>query len=114
MKVNIVVENKLSRSVRCQQLEAMFDIPAKDRQILEWKINLPIKDESWNIGLIVGPSGAGKSIIRKEIFKDMYLPEIKWNQKSVINDFQEDIPIEDIASICSGVGFNTIPAWIWP
>jgi len=44
----------------------------------------------------------------------MYLPEIKWNQKSVINDFQEDIPIEDIASICSGVGFNTIPAWIWP
>jgi len=35
MKVNIVVENKLSRSVRCQQLEAMFDIPAKDRQILE-------------------------------------------------------------------------------
>jgi len=114
MKVNIVVENKLSRSVRCQQLEAMFDIPAKDRQILEWKIDLPIEDELWNIGLIVGPSGAGKSIIGKEIFKDMYLPEIKWNQKSVIDDFREDISIEDIASVCSAVGFNTIPAWMRP
>lgn len=111
---NIVVEYEVSRSIRCQQLEALFDVPPKERQRLEWKVDLPIENEKWSVGLIVGPSGAGKSTIGKEIFKGDYQPEIKWGAKSVIDDFQEGASIENIASVCSAVGFNTIPAWLRP
>ena len=112
--VNVVIESEISRSIRCQQLEAMFDVPPKDRQKLEWKVDLPIENEPWNVGLIVGPSGSGKSTIGKEIFKGEYQPEISWGQTSVIDDFQESLSIEDIANVCSAVGFNTIPAWMRP
>jgi ABC-type ATPase involved in cell division len=112
--VNIVIESEVSRSVRCQQLEAMFDVPPKETQKLEWKVDMPFENANWNIGLIVGPSGAGKSTIGKEVFKNEYQPKIKWAGKSVIDDFHNDLSIEDISSVCSAVGFNTIPAWLRP
>lgn len=111
---NIVIESEISRSIRCQQLEAMFDVPPKERQRLEWKVEMPFESQSWNVGLIVGPSGSGKSTIGKEIFKGEYQPEIAWKEKSIIDDFREDIGIEAITAACSAVGFNTIPAWLRP
>ena len=111
---HVVVEHEISRSIRCQQLEAMFDVPPKERQRLEWEVDLPIEGEKWNVGLIVGPSGSGKSTIGKEIFKGEYQPEIKWGKKSVIDDFKKDLSIEEIANVCSAVGFNTVPAWMRP
>lgn len=110
--VNVVVESKVSRSIRCQQLEAMFDVPPKETERLEWKVDLPIDDIPWNVGLIVGPSGAGKSTIGREVFSGNYQPDIEWGAPSVIDDFRADISIEDIAKVCAAVGFNTVPAWM--
>lgn len=112
--IDIVIDYEPSGSVRCQQLEAMFDVPPQQRCRLSWSGDLPIDNEPWNIGLIVGPSGSGKSTIARQMFGDAYEPKLSWGAPSVIDDFSHGIPVAEIARACSAVGFNTVPAWFRP
>jgi len=54
-RFNLVVECDVKRSARAQQLEGIFDVPAKEKLRHSWKVNLPIEDFDWKVGLIVGP-----------------------------------------------------------
>ena len=110
--IDLVVETKVSRSPRARQLEAMFDVPARENTSLSWTGELPIEAKEWNIGLIVGPSGCGKSTILRNVFGES-LP-LDWNALSVIDDFDKVLPMKDVAAACQAVGFNTIPAWLRP
>lgn len=113
--VNIVIESKVSTSVRARQVGAMFDAPVHEKCRLEWKLNLPIEDgegEPWNVGLVVGPSGSGKSTVLKNVWGA--LPELAWKSVSVVDDFAATLKMDRIAEACSAVGFNTIPAWMRP
>lgn len=112
--VNVVKETEISRSTRCQQLEAMFDVPPQEKAELKWEGEIPLEDHEWSIGLIVGPSGCGKSTIGKELFGDKYEVPLEWRGKAVIDDFKDGLSVEDISKVCSAVGFNTIPAWFRP
>jgi len=110
--VDLAVESPLSTSVRAQQLSAMFDVPAQERAQLTWKGELPIETKPWNVGLIVGPSGCGKSTILSRVFGEA--PPLAWGKASVIDDFDPSRSMNEIASACQAVGFNTIPAWLRP
>jgi ABC-type lipoprotein export system ATPase subunit len=110
--VNLVIESKLSRSVRVRQLEAMFDVPASEVVKLEWHGELPIEEQDWNVGLIVGPSGSGKTQIVRKLFGTPV--EKTWKKDAVIDDFAAAHSMQDIAAVCQAVGFNTIPAWMRP
>jgi ABC-type oligopeptide transport system ATPase subunit len=66
MQINLTVESEPSRSARAQQLSAMFDIPAMDKCRMEWRGEIPIEADDWNVGLIVGPSGCGKTSIARD------------------------------------------------
>lgn len=112
--IDIVIDSEISRSIRCRQLESMFDVPPQSRSKLKWNGNLPIEKGNWNVGLIVGSSGSGKSIIGKEVFKNKYTPSLIWKGKAVIDDFDKKYPIDEVAKVCQAVGFNTIPAWFRP
>jgi len=112
--INIAIDYEQSRSIRCRQLESMFDVPSKKNKTIKWKGSLPIDNMDWSIGLITGPSGCGKSVIGKEIFKENYHKNLEWKRKSVIDDFDKSLSIEDISMACQAVGFNTIPAWLRP
>lgn len=112
--VDIVRSVDISRSTRCRQLEAMFDVPPQEKCELKWSGNIPIENKEWNIGLIVGPSGSGKTTIAKEIFGNQYFSGNNWKSKAVIDDFNKKLSIKEISEICSAVGFNTIPAWFRP
>lgn len=90
----------------------MFDVPPQEKARLEWRGELPIETFDWNIGLIVGPSGSGKTTIARHLFGDTVA--LDWSSKSVIDDFNKDLSIEDISKVCQAVGFNTIPAWMRP
>lgn len=111
---DIMIDYEVSRSIRCRQLEAMFDVPPQDRGKLEWKGELPIDDNNWQVGLIVGPSGSGKTTISKNLFGDQHLKPLAWKESAVIDDFNSKLSIKDVADICQAVGFNTIPAWFRP
>jgi len=108
--INCVVRSKVSNSPRVKQLSAMFDVPLKNEEVIEWTGDLPIELEDWNVGLIVGPSGCGKTTVTKSLW------EIErrhtWKSNSMIDDFPEDLSIKEISRVCSSVGFNTIPAWM--
>jgi ABC-type Mn2+/Zn2+ transport system ATPase subunit len=106
------VQSEIEKTARVRQLGAMFDVPLQEVTRLEWKGDLPVDDEDWSIGLIVGPSGSGKSTIARQLFGEHV--ELTWQSKSVIDDFDPASSIEDIASVCQSVGFNTIPAWMRP
>lgn len=109
--IDIVRESGLERTVRVQQLEAMFDVPPHEKTKVEWHGAFDLPDE-WNVGLIVGPSGSGKSTIAGELFG---MPaEFDWRSKSVIDDLGTELSIEDVAKSCQSVGFNTIPNWMRP
>ncbi len=106
-----VVAN-VSRSTRARQLEGSFDVPPSDMQTLQWHVELPIEAREWSVGLIVGPSGCGKSTLLAHAFGE---PEsLTWSETGVIDDFPLDVSVEQIADVCSAVGFNTIPAWLRP
>jgi GNAT superfamily N-acetyltransferase len=114
MPIPIAVEISVtpSNSVRARQLSAAFDVPPSDRQVIRWNGSLPLDERDWQIGLIVGPSGSGKSTLLRHLYGE---PErFQWNGAAVVDDFPERIPIEDVVSACSAVGFNTIPAWLRP
>lgn len=112
--IDLVIDYEISRSIRCRQLEAMFDVPPKDMGRIAWKGDLPIDDMPWQVGLIVGPSGSGKTTISTKLFGDDHLKPLSWGAAAVIDDFDPDISIEQIAKVCQSVGFNTIPAWLRP
>jgi ABC-type dipeptide/oligopeptide/nickel transport system ATPase subunit/GNAT superfamily N-acetyltransferase len=92
----------------------MFDVPPSEKVSLSWRLNIPLNERAWNVGLIVGPSGAGKSTIAKELFGESYEPKLEWHGKSVVDDIRQSISVQDITSAFSSVGFNTIPAWLRP
>lgn len=112
MLIDVEVHTEASRSARALQLCGAFDVPIAERQSLRWRGDLPIEDRPWTVGLIVGPSGCGKSTIMRALWGDER--KLEWHGRSVIDDFPEHLPVDDIVAACSAVGFNTIPAWLRP
>lgn len=112
--IDIVIDYEISRSIRCRQLEAMFDVPPANMGHIEWKGDLPIDKEPWTVGLIVGPSGSGKTTLSTKLWGKDHLKPLTWAAPAVIDDFDKSISIEQIAKVCQAVGFNTIPAWLRP
>lgn len=110
--IDIVRETPISDSARTRQLEAMFDVPISERSRVEWHGEIDFDEHPWQVGLIVGPSGAGKSTTLREVFGTP--TEYEWTTGSVVDDFPAAASMEDIALVCQGVGFNTIPAWLRP
>jgi len=111
---DIVVESEISNSMRCRQLEGMFDVPVSRRSRLQFTGEIDLDSEPWNVGLIVGPSGCGKSTIARHLFPDEVRRRFDWASLSVIDDFDNALSMQDVAAVCQAVGFNTIPAWLRP
>lgn len=113
-RVDLIKQSPVPASSRARQLEGMFDVPRSEYSTVEWHGDVPIDDESWNVGLIVGPSGAGKSSVARQLFGDAVDRGYDWREDSVIDDFAPRLSMQDIAEVCQAVGFNTIPAWLRP
>lgn len=111
-RFDILKSSPISPTGRVRQLEAMFDVPAAEKTEVHLEGNLPLEEKQWTIGMIVGPSGSGKSTVLSHLFGDTL--SFTWQHHSVLDDFAESLTMSDIATACSAVGFNTIPAWMRP
>lgn len=112
MLADVEVRTTVSRSVRARQLEGSYDVPGVNSHTLRWHVDAPIEGRDWSVGLIVGPSGSGKSTILREMFGAV--DDLAWGDTGVVDDFGPELSVEQIATVCSAVGFNTIPAWLRP
>ncbi len=110
-----VVESKIPKSFRVDKIKGMFDYDA-DVVKKEFDVNIPIDEEHWNIGLIVGASGTGKTTIAKNVFNDFKLfTGFAWsNDKSVVDDFDQQFTPKQITEALSKVGFSSPPDWLKP
>lgn len=105
----------VQRSPRVLQLEGLFEIPPTRTSEREWRVELPIEERDWQIGLIVGPSGCGKSTVARELFGGAVVDQFDWPEAaSIVDAFPSTMGVKEIASLLSSVGFSSPPAWLRP
>lgn len=114
-RADLVRSVEIARTPRVLQVESLFEVPVAERSEERWRVDLPIEDESWNIGLIVGPSGSGKSSVARELFGPHLVESLSWPaDRSVVDAFPETMPVKEIAGLLSSVGFSSPPSWLRP
>lgn len=109
---NIVKKSEVKDSFRNSRVFGMFDIPKSSEIdfILKGEIEL---DFNWSVGLITGPSGSGKSSLAHHLFEVTPMPE--WdNSKSIVDNFREDIKVDEIIGTLQGVGLSSPKTYIIP
>jgi len=112
--VDAVVECPVFDSFRVQQVAGMFDVPVEQKVRESFAVELPDRDEPWQIGLVVGPSGSGKSTIARKYFGDVLYGDEPWPDDCAVVDCFGDIPTKKITSLLTAVGFSSPPSWVKP
>lgn len=108
---NIIKTIKKSDSFRDQSTYDRFDLNNKSlKQVFSGTIEYP---EEWNVGLIVGASGTGKTTILKTLYSE-YIDNYVYNEKSILDNMPDDVPLTDIYKTFNSVGFSSPPSWLKP
>src|SRR5262245_13456250 len=107
MKAHITVQSLINETPRVQQIRGIFDLAPSTESRLEWNVELPIDNQTWNVGLIVGPSGCGKSTVARHLWPSVIETTHPWsNENAILDSFPDDLPIKEIVAILSSVGFS--------
>ena len=113
-RVDLTVTCPVFDSFRVQQVGGMFDVPIAERASERFQLDLPELGDDWRTGLIVGPSGSGKSTVAREIFGDRLYRCGEWPRDRAVVDCLGDLPIKEVTSLFTAVGFSSPPSWIKP
>lgn len=108
------VECPLFDSFRVRQIAGMFDVPLEAKLRDAFQVEVPGREESWRIGLIVGPSGSGKTSIAREAFGDVLYRNPAWPKDRAVIDCLGEAPIKELTGLFTSVGLGSPPAWLRP
>lgn len=110
----IVLKSRIENDKFTEFIYSSYDIQNKDETITE--IPFPsdddiksMKDDNWNIFLILGKSGGGKSTILRHLARITPI-EYDYN-KAVISQFQ-DLSEEEACDLLCGIGLSSVPTWL--
>ena len=112
--IDAVVECPVYDSFRVQQVAGMFDVPLAERSTETFSVEVPSREEPWQIGMIVGPSGSGKSTIARKCFTDFLYESARWADNKAIIDCFGDLPVRETTGLLTAVGFSSPPSWVKP
>jgi ABC-type polar amino acid transport system ATPase subunit len=101
-------------SFRVQQVAGMFDVPLAEKVTERFSVELPDRDEPWDVGLIVGPSGSGKSTVASHFFGDELYRGAEWPSDRAVIDWFGDLPVRQVVELFTAVGFSSPPSWVKP
>ncbi len=113
-RADLVVECPVFDSFRVQQVAGMFDVPLAEKATSRFSVELPERNEDWQVGLIVGPSGSGKSTVARKFYADQLYHRADWPRDKAIIDCFPDVPIRKAIELLTAVGFGSSPAWVKP
>ncbi len=113
-RVDALVECKVHKSFRVEQVAGMFDVPLAEKMRNKFSAEVPGVDEDWQIGVIVGPSGSGKTTIARKAFGKHFYKYGAWPKDKAVIDGFGDRPIKDVTHILTAVGFSSPPSWVKP
>lgn len=108
LKFEFSFKTKINDSFRTKSLIGQYDLENKEN-IQHFKGDYKLPDH-WNIGLIVGNSGTGKTSIARNCFKNF--TECKFDDNSIIENFDKQLSMDYITEILGSVGFNSVPYWL--
>lgn len=109
---DIVRKLDVKETYRVARVLSDFDMD-KSKGDVHFHGNIEIP-ENWNVGLIYGASGTGKTTLVKELFPDSVVEDFCWGGGSFLDDFQKDIPFEEISKTLYAVGMGSVPSWVRP
>jgi len=110
LKFEFLFETKRNDSFRVKSLIGQYDLENTNIvQRFKGDYKLP---ENWNIGLIVGNSGTGKTSIAKNVFGEFN--KCEWDDRSIIENFNDTLKMDEITELLGSVGFNSVPYWLKP
>lgn len=101
-------------SFRVQQVAGMFDVPLATKCTERFSVELPDREEPWDVGLIVGPSGSGKSSVARQFFSDVLYAEAEWPSDRAVIDCFDNVPVRQVVELFTAVGFSSPPSWVKP
>jgi GNAT superfamily N-acetyltransferase len=101
-------------SFRVQQVAGMFDVPLTEKAVERFTIELPSRDEPWDVGLIVGPSGSGKSTVAGRLFAEELYRGAEWPADRAVIDCFDGVPVRQVIELFTAVGFSSPPSWVKP
>ena len=112
--VTAEVQCNIRPSFRVAQVAGMFDLPQQEVSHETFSVELPVADDSWQIGMIVGPSGSGKSTIARHRFASDYIHQQPWDADQAVIDGLGNHPIKKLYSTLTSVGLSSPPVWLKP
>ena len=112
--VDVVVSTPVHDSFRVQQVAGMFDVPLAEKTTERFQVELPERDEPWQVGLIVGPSGSGKSTVAGHYYPNELYREADWPEGKAVVDCFGDVPVRQVIEFLTAVGFSSPPSWVKP
>jgi ABC-type ATPase with predicted acetyltransferase domain len=108
---NIIVEWQRPSSFRAQSVVGSFTLQDVKME-KEFVGSIPIEGEKWQIGVIVGRSGTGKTSIAKQLFPKEYIRGFEYTNDTVLDDFPENVPVNEVTKALCNVGFASPPDWL--
>jgi ABC-type dipeptide/oligopeptide/nickel transport system ATPase subunit len=108
---NIVVEWQRPSSFRAQSVIGSFTLQDVKMQ-KQFTGAIPIEGGKWQIGVIVGRSGTGKTSIAKQLFPKEYIRGFEYTSETVLDDFPENVSVNEITKALCNVGFASPPDWL--
>ncbi len=112
--LDVVVSCPVYDSFRVQQVAGMFDVPLAEKATERFEVDIPGRDEEWQIGLIVGPSGSGKSTVARHAFAGDVYGSPDWPTDRAVIDCFGNLSMRHVVDLFTAVGFGSPPSWIKP
>lgn len=127
LDLNITRTVSLCKTPRRLAVQGKFDLAVPDQSTRTWRAKMDLPDGPY-LGAIVGPSGSGKTSIARELTKQLggifVAPKdehghacepFPWPaDASLVDGFDDALPINDVLKLLGSVGFSSPPHWCIP